>query len=168
MITDLFLSQCVSSGEVDEIIITNKKIPVELNNFYSKVGETVEIKYKSFVFNTYENIKSEFDAHNILIKIGSVNQGMGYSVGLYYNINLLCYIFIIEGGSDYVSRANNIDILENIKEILNCYHPLYNTYFDEGYKLFNSLSAVLNEISQLASNYEDDTSFLNSSKTVGF
>lgn len=166
MITDIFLSQCnMDSTSNQEEIIPDGKLPLELNRFYSNIGETNNINYKAFSFTTYQNIKDQL-LQDTLINIGRINQGMGYSVGLYYNSILRCYMFITEGGGDYVSRSNNLMLLENIREILDTSHPLYDNYFDGGTKLMTGLNSVLNFISQYATNYEDDTSFLNSSKTI--
>lgn len=131
-------------------------LPDDLNNFYINVNPVATIRFRIFNFISYKDISNQIMIGKKIINIGTVYQGMGYNVKLYYNLERDIFFFINSDGSSYYDTVNNIQLLNNVDENSEAYEKYY----------FRSFISVLRYIYDNTNDFEDAAIFLNSDKVI--
>jgi hypothetical protein len=136
-------------------------LPNDLTEFYELINyDTLYFSFKLFHFKSYKKIVDEYyekiyTKQTTKLHIGDIYQGMGFYVSLFYDYSTECYYFIKQGGSEYISRCNNIVNLTTL--------TLNNI---PNKCKFNTIEDCLRLINDINCQYYDDTKFINSAFVI--
>jgi hypothetical protein len=135
----------------------DNELPADLTEFYQLINyDTLYFSFKLFHFKSYKNLVNEYyeqiyTKQSTKLHIGDIYQGMGYYVSLFYDFAAKCYYFMEQGGSEYISRNNNIVNLQNLTS-----NKIPNKC------KFNTIEECLRLINNINCQYYDEPKFLNS------
>lgn len=101
------------AGELLDDVMNKYSLPIEFKILYTPLPSTAEITVNHFTFRTLSDILSEQYYDNVKL-LGVIYHGMGYFVGLYFDIRDKTFFFGLDGGSNGYDRDDNAEFYNTL------------------------------------------------------